>query len=102
MVEAGELPTPAARKVLAVMLAQGGAPEAVRASLGLDKVADDAALVGVVDAVLAAHPGEVARFQGGEVKLIGFFTGLVMRGAGGAARPDAVQRLLKERLASGG
>jgi glutaminyl-tRNA synthetase len=102
MVEAGELPTPAARKVLGVMLAQGGAPEAVRASLGLDKVADDAALVGVVDAVLAAHPGEVARFQGGEVKLIGFFTGLVMRGAGGAARPDAVQRLLKERLASGG
>ncbi len=40
-----------------------------------------------MDEVLAAHPGEVARFRGGEAKLIGFLVGQVMKKSGGKADP---------------
>ncbi len=56
------------------------------------------ALVGWVDEVLAANPREVARFRGGEAKLIGFFVGQVMKKSAGKADPKAIQPLLLERL----
>jgi Asp-tRNA(Asn)/Glu-tRNA(Gln) amidotransferase B subunit len=53
-----------------------------------------------VDAVLAAHPGEVGRFRAGEAKLLGFFTGQVMKLSQGKADPKKVQPLLQARLRS--
>jgi aspartyl-tRNA(Asn)/glutamyl-tRNA(Gln) amidotransferase subunit B len=51
-----------------------------------------------VDEVLAGHPAEVARFRGGEAKLMGFFIGQVMKRSQGKADPKAVQPVLVERL----
>ena len=51
-----------------------------------------------VDDVIAAHPAEVARYRGGEVKLIGFFVGQVMKKSGGKADPKGVQPVLQEKL----
>jgi aspartyl-tRNA(Asn)/glutamyl-tRNA(Gln) amidotransferase subunit B len=51
-----------------------------------------------VDEVLGSFPAEVARYQGGEAKLIGFFTGQVMKKSGGKADPKGVGPLLLERL----
>ena len=48
--------------------------------------------------MLAAHPGEVARFRGGETKLMGFFVGQVMKKSKGKADPKGVQPVLAERL----
>ena len=47
-----------------------------------------------VDEVLAAHPAEVARYRGGETKLMGFFVGQVMKRSGGKADPKGVQPVL--------
>ena len=63
--------------------------------------ADDAlrfALASWVEEVLSAHPAEVARFGGGENKLMGFFVGQVMKRSQGKADPKGVQPLLQERL----
>jgi Asp-tRNA(Asn)/Glu-tRNA(Gln) amidotransferase B subunit len=61
-------------------------------------VSDQGALAEWVD-VLAAHPAEVARFRGGEAKLMGFFVGQVMKRSGGKADPKGVQPVLQEKLA---
>jgi aspartyl-tRNA(Asn)/glutamyl-tRNA(Gln) amidotransferase subunit B len=73
-------------------------PKAAAERLGLVQVSDQGALAGWVDEVLAAHPAEVARFQGGEAKLMGFFVGQVMKRSKGQADPKAVQPVLQEKL----
>jgi aspartyl-tRNA(Asn)/glutamyl-tRNA(Gln) amidotransferase subunit B len=40
----------------------------------------------------------VARYKGGEQKLIGFFTGQVMKKSGGKADPKGVGPLLSKKL----
>jgi Asp-tRNA(Asn)/Glu-tRNA(Gln) amidotransferase B subunit len=67
--------------------------------LGLVQVSDQGALGDWVDEVIASHPGEVARFRGGEGKLMQFFVGQVMKRSRGKADPKAVQPVLTEKLA---
>jgi aspartyl-tRNA(Asn)/glutamyl-tRNA(Gln) amidotransferase subunit B len=73
-------------------------PKAVAERLGLVQVSDQGALAGWVDEVLAAHPAEVARYRGGEAKLMGFFVGQVMKRSRGKADPKGVQPVLQEKL----
>ena len=70
----------------------------IAADLGLLQVQDSGALEGWVDEVLAANPGEVARYRGGETKLIGFFVGQVMKKSGGKADPKGVAPILQQKL----
>ena len=70
----------------------------IATQLGLVQVQDTGALEGWVDEVLAANPGEVARFKGGETKLIGFFVGQVMKKSGGKADPKGVTPILQKKL----
>ena len=76
----------------------GDEPKAVAERLGLVQVSDQGALAGWVDEVLAAHPAEVARYRGGETKLMGFFVGQVMKRSKGKADPKGVQPVLQEKL----
>jgi aspartyl-tRNA(Asn)/glutamyl-tRNA(Gln) amidotransferase subunit B len=73
-------------------------PRAVAERLGLVQVSDQAALSGWVDEVLAEHPEEVARFRGGETKLMAFFVGQIMKRSKGKADPKGVQPVLQKRL----
>ena len=98
LVKAGTVSRQAAKQVYTELLSSTDDPEAVAKRLGLVQVSDTGALAQWVDEVIAAHPAEVARFKGGEGKLMGFFTGQVMKKSGGKADPKAVQPLLAERL----
>jgi aspartyl-tRNA(Asn)/glutamyl-tRNA(Gln) amidotransferase subunit B len=73
-------------------------PRTVAEKLGLLQISDQGALTDWVDEVLAAHPGEVTRFRGGETKLMAFFVGQVMKRSQGKADPKGVQPVLQERL----
>ncbi len=59
---------------------------------------DEEALVPVIDAVLAAHPEQVATYRGGKEGVLGFLVGQVMRETQGKADPKVVNRLLREKL----
>jgi aspartyl-tRNA(Asn)/glutamyl-tRNA(Gln) amidotransferase subunit B len=63
-------------------------------------VQDSSQIDGWIAETLAAHPGEVARFKGGEAKLIGFLTGQVMKRSKGKADPKAVGAALAKALGS--
>ena len=100
MVDGGAVSLQAAKQVYAELLASPDEPRAIAERLGVIQVRDAGALAGWVDEVLAAHPDEVARFRGGEARLIGFFVGQVMKRSAGKADPKAIQPLLMERLRS--
>ena len=98
LVDQGAVSHQAAKKVFAEMASSGGAPREVAERLGLIQVRDNAALEAWVDEVLAAHPGEVARYRAGEAKLLGFLTGQVMKRSRGKADPKGVQPILEQKL----
>jgi aspartyl-tRNA(Asn)/glutamyl-tRNA(Gln) amidotransferase subunit B len=68
--------------------------------LGQTAVSDTAELEPVIDAVLAANPGQVEAYRGGKDGLLGFFVGQVMKETGGKANPKVVNELLRERLSA--
>jgi len=99
LIRDGALSHQAAKRVYAELaLSATEEPAAAAERLGLVQVSDESALTGWVDEVLAAHPGEVARFRNGESKLMAFFVGQVMKRSKGKADPKGVQPLLQERL----
>ena len=61
-------------------------------------VSDAAELDPVIDAIIAANPGQVAAFRGGKEGLLGFFVGQVLKATGGQADPRAVSELVREKL----
>jgi aspartyl-tRNA(Asn)/glutamyl-tRNA(Gln) amidotransferase subunit B len=61
-------------------------------------VSDTGELEPVIEAILAANPGQVAAYQGGKEGLLGFFVGQVMKETNGKASPKVVNDLLREKL----
>ncbi len=98
LVAGGTVSLQAAKKIHAELAAGDADPAEVARRLGLVQVRDEDALGSWVAEVIAAHPEEVARFRAGEVKLIGFFVGQVMKRSGGKADPKAIQPLLRAGL----
>jgi aspartyl-tRNA(Asn)/glutamyl-tRNA(Gln) amidotransferase subunit B len=98
LVKEGVVSLQAAKRVYPELVDGNEDPRAVAERLGLIQVGDADALGAWVEDVLAANPSEVERFRGGEVKLMGFFVGQVMKMSGGKADPKAVQPVLVEKL----
>jgi len=99
LVRGGTLSHQAAKRVYAEMAqSPDGEPAAVAERMGLVQVSDQVALASWVDEVLAANPAEVARYRGGETKLMAFFVGQVMKRSKGKADPKGVQPVLQEKL----
>ncbi|NNG17324.1 MAG: Asp-tRNA(Asn)/Glu-tRNA(Gln) amidotransferase GatCAB subunit B, partial [Gemmatimonadales bacterium] len=73
-------------------------PRGVAERLELIQVGDTDQLTAWVTEVLTAFPKEVARYRGGETKLMGFFVGQVMKRSRGQADPKGVQPVLAKQL----
>ena len=76
---------------------EGSADEIIEAR-GLKQITDSSAIEAVVDKVIADNPGQVAEYQAGKDKLIGFFVGKVMQETKGQANPGQVNQILKDKL----
>jgi glutaminyl-tRNA synthetase len=97
-IEDGTVTGRSAKDVLAVLLAEGGDPDAIIAAKGLRQVSDRGAIEAVVADVIARNPGQLAAFRGGRTGLLGFFVGEVMKATRGAANPGLVQELVRVAL----
>lgn len=100
LVRDGVVSHTAAKQIFDIMVATGDPPRVVAERERLLKVTDDDALVRWIDDVLADHPGEAARFIGGERRLQGVLVGLVMKKSSGSADPKRVNQLLAARVGS--
>ena len=93
-----KITTGTAKTVLAQMFETGKDPGEIIRDAGLTQVSDYDILADVMDAVIAAHPEEVAAYRDGKTVLRGWFFGQVMQRTGGKANPSVVQSLLDEKL----
>ena len=87
-----------AKDVFAAMLETGQNPGVIVEARGLRQVTDEGAIGKAIDEVMAANADKVAEFRSGKDKLFGFFVGQAMKATGGKANPDALNRILKEKL----
>ena len=68
-------------------------------TLGLKQMSDTGALEAILDAVLAANPKSVEEFRAGKEKAFNALVGQAMKATQGKASPNAVNELLKKKLA---
>jgi aspartyl-tRNA(Asn)/glutamyl-tRNA(Gln) amidotransferase subunit B len=87
-----------AKEVFEAMWSGEGSAHEIIAARGLKQITDTSAIAGIVDAVIAANPDQVADYRAGKVKLLGFFVGQVMKETGGKANPGQVNKLIREKL----
>ena len=80
-------------------ISNAGAPGfTADAYLAQEAVSDAAELDPVIEAILAANPGQVDAYRGGKDGLLGFFVGQVMKATEGKANPKVVNERLREKL----
>ncbi|MEY2467480.1 MAG: aspartyl-tRNA(Asn)/glutamyl-tRNA(Gln) amidotransferase subunit [Actinomycetota bacterium] len=92
----GKVTATQTKKILEVLLTEGGDPEAIAANLGFEAM-DTGALDTLVDEIIAANPAEWQRYCEGDQKVTGFFVGQIMKATQGKADGKAVNAALASR-----
>ena len=95
LVGEGTVSVPAAKEVLAEMIASGVDPGDVVAERDLAQVSDDDELAAMIARLFDENPDEAADLRGGKEKLVGFFVGQAMKAAGGRADPRRLNELIR-------
>jgi aspartyl-tRNA(Asn)/glutamyl-tRNA(Gln) amidotransferase subunit B len=102
LVEEGRITTAAARSVLPRLIEQGGDPEQIVATEGLEKVGGGGELDAAITKAIEAEPDAAGKVAAGEHKALGPLVGIVMKETQGRADGGEVRKLLIERLGGSG
>ena len=97
-IDDGTISGKGAKEILDVLIEEDKDIDGLIDSMGLAQVSDDGAILEIIDGIIAANPEKVEQYKGGKEKLFGFFVGQTMKASKGAANPQKVNELLKERL----
>ena len=87
-----------AKSLFTQLWEHGGEVDQLIEAGGLKQVSDSGELSKIIDAVIAAHPQQLADYRSGKDRLFGFFVGQVMKQSRGKANPQQVNELLKAKL----
>ncbi|MGK0398921.1 MAG: aspartyl-tRNA(Asn)/glutamyl-tRNA(Gln) amidotransferase subunit B [Gammaproteobacteria bacterium] len=87
-----------AKEVFEAMWQGEGSADSIIQSRGLKQITDSSAIEGLIDEVIAANPNQVAEFQAGKEKMLGFFVGQIMKQSKGKANPGQVNQILRVKL----
>jgi aspartyl-tRNA(Asn)/glutamyl-tRNA(Gln) amidotransferase subunit B len=90
-----------AKDVFETMWSAGKPADEIIEAQGLRQITDSGAIEGVIDAVIAANPKQLADYRAGKDKLFGFFVGQVMKATAGKANPAQLNDLLRTKLGGG-
>ncbi len=91
-----------AKTVFDEIYTTGKPPADIVQEKGLRQISDESTLLAAIEQILANHPNEVADYRSGKDKVFGFFMGQVMKATQGKGNPQAVNKLLREKLADEG
>ena len=100
LIEAGAINRTTAKEVFEKVFEENVDPEAYVEANGLKIEADDGALKGIIEGIVAANPQSVADYKAGKKKAIGFLVGQTMKAMKGKADPGTVNKILTDILAS--
>ena len=95
----GSLSSTQVKTVLAELVANGGDPADIAASMGFEAM-DTSELETLLDGIIADSPEEWARFVEGDRKVQGHFVGQIMKATQGKADGKVVNQLMNQRAAS--
>ncbi len=98
LLDANTVSVPAAKEVLAGVIATGDSPAAVVEAKGLGQISDEGELAAIIKGIVDANPEQAQQLREGKDKVIGFFVGQAMKQTGGRADPQAVQRLVRDAV----
>ncbi|GAB4346704.1 MAG: Asp-tRNA(Asn)/Glu-tRNA(Gln) amidotransferase subunit GatB [Gammaproteobacteria bacterium] len=87
-----------AKEVFEAMWDGEGDADTIIQARGLKQISGADALKPIVEQVIADNPAQVAQYQAGKEKLLGFFVGQVMKATKGQANPAEVNKLIKELI----
>lgn len=87
-----------AREVLDVVDGTDKDPAAVIDERGMRQVSDAGALEPIVDEVLSRCTDQVAQYQGGNKKVLGYLVGQCMKASKGKGNPKRFNEMLREKL----
>jgi aspartyl-tRNA(Asn)/glutamyl-tRNA(Gln) amidotransferase subunit B len=100
LVDDGTISSSIAKTVFDSMYETGKSARDIVREKGLRQISDENALAAAINQILANNPKEVDEFRAGREKLLSFFMGQVMKATQGKANPQAVNKLLREKLAA--
>ena len=87
-----------AKQVFEALWESGESADAVIDRQGLRQITDTRAIEAIIDAIIAANPGQVEQYRAGKDKLFGFFVGQAMKATEGKANPAQLNELLRKKL----
>lgn len=88
----------AGKQVFEILWAQGGNVDDLIAQHDLKQETNSNWIEALVMQVIADSPQQVAQYQAGKEKLLGFFVGSVMKQSKGKADPEQISQLVKSKL----
>ena len=98
LIEKGAINRTTAKEVFEKVFAENVDPEVYVEENGLKIEADDGALKGIIEGIVAANPQSVADYKAGKKKAIGFLVGQTMKAMKGKADPGTANKMLTEIL----
>jgi len=99
LVEKGTISGKIAKTVMEEMCATGKAAQTIIEEKGLVQISNVDEIEKIISKVIDENPKPVEQYRQGKTGNLGFFLGQVMKATGGRANPQAVNDLLKKRLA---
>ncbi len=98
LIRKGDISGKIAKELFEIVWAEGGDPATIVEERGMKQVTDTAAIEKVVDEIMAANPAQVEKAKANP-KVAGWFVGQVMKATGGKANPQAVNEIVRKKLA---
>jgi aspartyl-tRNA(Asn)/glutamyl-tRNA(Gln) amidotransferase subunit B len=98
LIDSGAISGKMAKTVFLEMWSGQKSAESIVKEKGLTQISDTGALEKMIDQVLSSNQSQVAEYNGGKTKLLGFFVGAVMKASKGQANPDVVNEILIRKL----
>ncbi|MCL4425937.1 MAG: Asp-tRNA(Asn)/Glu-tRNA(Gln) amidotransferase subunit GatB, partial [Firmicutes bacterium] len=100
LIDQGTISGKIAKTIFEEMCSTGQPPEKIVQEKGLVQISDEGAIARVVEEVIAGNQQSVADYRAGKEKALTFLVGQVMKVTRGKANPEAVNRILREKLQS--
>lgn len=95
---AGTVSSRGAKDTLAILVEQGGDPEAIAKERGIVQLTDAAALAGFAEAVIAREPRVAAEYRAGKASALEYLVGQAMKESRGAGSPQLLREFIKNKL----
>lgn len=101
LIDKGTISGNMAKEVFLEMFRTGKGAEEIVKEKGLSQISDEKEISAVVEKVISENPQAVEDLREGKEKALGFLVGQVMRLTRGKANPQLVNKIIREKLASG-